>query len=111
MAHVSKALEVEDCTVLVKWSKDGPVNFQVRDAAKSRKVALRPRETCELAAILLSACRSVEGQTPDEKPDGELLALADRLRNDQSQLTPTDLAVAAGYLELLLQLVGDNKSD
>jgi hypothetical protein len=94
MTERSDLIETESGTAHVSWSTLDGVVVHITQAGVSPVAAelhLSVEQACHLTSILL----------PDS-PD-ELLALAERLRSDQHNLTPVDLRVAAGYLELLLK--------
>jgi hypothetical protein len=108
MTERSDLIETESGTAHVSWSTLDGVVVHITQAGVSPVAAelhLSVEQACHLTSILLAACRTAGSELRRLVPDSpdELLALAERLRSDQHNLTPVDLRVAAGYLELLLK--------
>ena len=114
MTERSALIETRSGSCDVSWSTlDGVVvNITQKGPPPliSAQMHLSVDQACQLTSVLLAACRTAGSELKKLEPDSsdELLALAERLRSDQKNLTPTDLRVAAGYLELLLKFGAGN---
>lgn len=109
MTERSAVIETRSGSADVSWSTLDGVVVNITQTGLppliSAQMHLSVDQACELTSVLLAACRTAGSELKKLVPDSsaELLALAERLRSDQKNLTPTDLRVAAGYLELLLK--------
>ncbi len=114
MTQRSEIIETRSGSADVSWSTLDGVVVNITQTAPpplvSAQMHLSVDQACHLTSILLAACRTAGTDLKKLEPDSsdELLALAERLRSDQKNLTPTDLRVAAGYLELLLKFGAGN---
>ena len=108
MTQRSATIETQSTTD-VSWSTLDGVVVKITQTVPlplvSAQMNLSVDQACQLTSVLLAACRTARSEFKKHEPDSsdELLTLAERLRSDQKNLTPTDLHVAAGYLELLLK--------
>ncbi|WP_131114800.1 hypothetical protein [Lichenihabitans psoromatis] len=109
MTERSDLIETASGAVHVSWSTSDGVVIHITQSGIAPVIEAEMHLTVEQAydftSILLAACRTAGSELKKLEPDSsdELLALAERLRSDQQNLTPVDLRVAAGYLELLLK--------
>lgn len=114
MTERSGLIETASGTVDVSWSTLDGVVIRITQEGVPPLIAaqmhLSVEQACHFTTILLAACRTAGSELKKLEPDAsdELLALAERLRSDQQNLTPIDLRVAAGYLELLLKFGAGN---
>lgn len=114
MTERSALIETRSGSVDVSWSTVDGVVVNITQTGlpplNAAQIHLSVEQACQLTSVLLAACRTAGSDLRKLEPDAsdELLALAERLRSDQKNLTPTDLRVAAGYLELLLKFGAGN---
>jgi hypothetical protein len=109
MTERSAVIETRSGSADVSWSSIDGVVVTITQTdpppTNAAKMHLSVDQACQLTSVLLAACRTAGSELRRLEPDSseELLALAERLRSDQKNLTSTDLRVTAGYLELLLK--------
>ena len=109
----SASIAATNGSVQIGWATADGIKIQITEAqSRDGTLEFTADQGCELATVLLSACRTAGLKERDLIPDkaDDMLALTERLRTAQEQVTATDMRVAAGYIELLLKYVSDEQS-
>lgn len=111
MTDRSAIIETDSGTINIGWSTlDGVIVQVSENGSLPTQMHFSVDQAGELASILLSACRTAGSdlEAPEPHVADELIALAERFRSDQKNITPADMRIAAGYMELLLKFDAGN---